>query len=101
MAWKALGHERLVENGEFVPNDWPMKEESESMKEKFDLMAWLSEPPVAHRCPQCGGSDCERIPRTFVQRLILGRRRPYCCLECRYRFFDTPKGTGEKGWYVS
>ena len=79
-----------------------MKEDSESMKEKFDLIAWLSEPPVAHRCPRCGGADCERVPRTFVQRLVLGRRRPYCCLECGYRFFDKPKGTSEKaGWYGS
>jgi hypothetical protein len=32
-----------------------MKEKSERMKEELDLITWLSEPPVAHRRPRCGG----------------------------------------------
>jgi hypothetical protein len=61
------------------------------MPEEFDLLAWLSEGPPPHRCPLCGGPDCERLPRTLLERVFFRKRRPYRCLACGHRFFDVPK----------
>lgn len=48
---------------------------------------------MGHRCPKCGSKLIERAKRQdLLERLVLflRRKRPYKCLDCDYRFYDSP-----------
>jgi DNA-directed RNA polymerase subunit RPC12/RpoP len=50
-----------------------------------------------HRCPDCGSYDIRRDHRRGILErwaLTLFGTRPYQCIECGHRFWDSPLGDG-------
>jgi DNA-directed RNA polymerase subunit RPC12/RpoP len=49
---------------------------------------------MGHTCPKCGSKIIDRVKRQdLLERLVLflRRKRVYRCLDCDYRFYDSPQ----------
>jgi len=49
---------------------------------------------MGHMCPKCGSKIIERVKRQdLLERLVsfLRSKRVYQCLDCDYRFYDSPQ----------